>query len=233
MMYKSCIFDLDGTLVDTLDSLVFSVNTTLELMHLPNITREQCRQFVGNGSRILLKKALQAAGSELDSRIEEAVRIYEDVFEKHCLHNVTPYEGIPELLEALQRKGIELAVLSNKPHKQTVRVVTTIFGEQTFSWIQGQQDDIPKKPDPSAAIWIANQIKSTPQETIYIGDSEVDIETGIRACMRTIGVSWGFREKEFLRQIGAKYIADTPYDILHQLEQLELEDSGGKCDESI
>ena len=120
MMYKSCIFDLDGTLTDTLDSLTFSVNLTMKEMGLPEITREQCRMFVGNGSRVLLEKALRAASEEAFERLEEAMEIYGRVFNENCMYHVAPYEGIVQLLGTLKEQGIRCAVLSNKPDRQAV-----------------------------------------------------------------------------------------------------------------
>jgi len=118
---KACIFDLDGTLTNTLESMTYSVNLTLEEMGLSKITKDQCRLFVGNGARVLMEKSLKAAGDTDASRIEEGMEIYGRIFDQNCTYHVTPYEGIPEMLKALKDKGIQLAVLSNKPDRQTVK----------------------------------------------------------------------------------------------------------------
>lgn len=117
---KACIFDLDGTLTNTLESMTYSVNLTLEEMGLSKITKDQCRLFVGNGARVLMEKSLKAAGDTDASRIEEGMEIYGRIFDRNCTYHVTPYEGIPEMLKALKDKGIQLAVLSNKPDRQTL-----------------------------------------------------------------------------------------------------------------
>lgn len=213
-MYKACIFDLDGTLTDTLDSLVFSVNETLKEMLLPAITREQCRMFVGNGAKVLLEKALKAGGEENIGRIEEAMQRYGRIFQDNCTYHVIPYEGIRKLLEDMKAAGIRLAVLSNKPDREAVNVVKSIFGESTFQWVQGQKEDVPRKPDPTAALMIARELGTGPSEALYIGDSEVDIATGNAAGMKTIGVSWGFRGKEALRAAGAGLVVDSPEEIM-------------------
>lgn len=213
-MYKACIFDLDGTLTDTLDSLVFSVNETLKEMHLREITREQCRMFVGNGSRVLLEKALKAGGDENAGRLEEAIQRYGRIFQANCTYHVIPYEGIFKLLEDMKSAGIRLAVLSNKPDREAVNVVESIFGKDLFQWVQGQREDVPRKPDPAAALMIAEKLGCGPSETLYIGDSEVDIATGSAASMKTIGVSWGFRGKEALLEAGAMQVADSPQEIM-------------------
>ncbi len=213
-MYKACIFDLDGTLTDTLDSLVRSVNLTLCEMGLPEITREQCRQFVGNGAKVLMEKALEASGAGDLTRIHEAMEIYGRVFQENCMYHVEPYEKIRQLLEGLKERGIERAVLSNKPHAQTVHVVQSVFGDDTFSYVQGQCDGCPKKPDPAMVFVIAASLGRARGECVYIGDSEVDIRTGRAAGMRTIGVTWGFRSKEELLEAGAEETVDDPLEIL-------------------
>ncbi|MDD2980992.1 MAG: HAD family hydrolase [Hespellia sp.] len=216
-MYKACIFDLDGTLTDTLDSLVFSVNGTLQEMNLDTISREQCRTFVGNGARVLIEKSLQAVGAEPKERIEEGMKIYGRIFDENSTYHVVPYEGITQLLLSLEKKGIKLSVLSNKPHKQAVDVVEEIFGKDTFSWIQGQKEGVPRKPDPAAALQIAGELGAEAGECLYIGDSEVDIATGSAAQMKTIGVTWGFRDREVLEEAGAQYMVDEPLQILDLL----------------
>lgn len=213
-MYKACIFDLDGTLTDTLDSLVRSVNLTLCEMGLPEITREQCRQFVGNGAKVLMEKALEASGAGDLTRICEAMEIYGRVFQENCMYHVEPYEKIRQLLEGLKERGIERAVLSNKPHAQAVHVVQSVFGDDTFSHVQGQCDGCPKKPDPAMVFVIAENLGRELGECVYIGDSEVDIRTGSAAGMRTIGVTWGFRSKEELLEAGAEETVDDPLEIL-------------------
>ena len=211
-MYKACIFDLDGTLTNTLDSLVRSVNLTLCEMGLPEITRDQCRQFVGNG--VLMEKALLASGARDLSRIEEAMEIYGRIFHENCMYHVEPYAKIRELLEGLTEHQIERAVLSNKPHAQTVQVVQDVFGKELFSYVQGQCEGYPKKPDPTMVFAIARKLGRKIEECVYIGDSEVDIRTGSAAGMRTIGVTWGFRSKEELLEAGAVETVDDPLEIL-------------------
>lgn len=213
-MYRLCIFDLDGTLTDTLDSLTFSVNETLKEMGLPPMTADKCRQFVGNGARVLMEKSLLEAGEADLGRLDEAMRIYGRIFDANCTYHVIPYQGIPELLTALRQEGVNLAVLSNKPHRQAVHVVESIFGRNVFRHIQGQKENIPRKPDPKAALQIAEELGISPEDTVYIGDSEVDIATGTNAHMKTIGVTWGFRGRAVLLEAGAEQIADSPEEIM-------------------
>ena len=163
-MYKACIFDLDGTLTNTLDSLTYSTNKTLEEMGLETITKDQCRSFVGDGAR--------------------------------CL-------GVVQMLDSLKKKGIKIAVFSNKPHLQAIDVVESTFGKGYFDHIQGQSGEFPKKPDPEGLLWILDKLGVSPEEGIYIGDSDVDMKTGKAAGMFTVGAEWGFRTKELLVETGA------------------------------
>lgn len=218
-MYKACIFDLDGTLTDTLESLTYSVNETLREMKLPGITPDQCRAFVGNGARYLIERALEAVGDSGFTRIDEAMEIYGRIFRENCTYHVTPYKGIPETLRAMKLLGAELTVLSNKPHAQAVDVVNTFFDKSTFAYVQGQMEGVPRKPDPKATWMIAEKLGVSREECLYIGDSDVDMQTGKAAGMDTVGVSWGFRSREVLKKHGADYIIDRPEELIKILKE--------------
>ena len=211
---KACIFDLDGTLTNTLESMTYSVNLTLEEMGLSKITKDQCRLFVGNGARVLMEKSLKAVGDTDASRIEEGMKIYGRIFDRNCTYHVTPYEGIPEMLKALKDKGIQLAVLSNKPDRQTVKVVKAIFGEELFDYAQGQKEGIRRKPEPDGVWYLMEQMHVSKEECLYIGDSEVDAATGRNAGLKTIGVLWGFRDRKTLETAGADDLIDRPDELL-------------------
>ena len=213
-MIKACIFDLDGTIGNTLDSMVYSVNLTLKEMNLSEISKEQCREFVGNGARVLMEKALDASGNPGATRIEEGMQIYGRIFDENCTYHVTPYEGIPEMLKALKDKGIQLAVLSNKPDRQTVKVVKAIFGEELFDYAQGQKEGIRRKPEPDGVWYLMEQMHVSKEECLYIGDSEVDAATGRNAGLKTIGVLWGFRDRKTLETAGADDLIDRPDELL-------------------
>lgn len=211
---KACIFDLDGTLTDTLESLTYSVAETLKEMGLNPITPEECRSFVGNGARVLMEKALKAAGDTGGGRLDVGMEIYGRIFDANCTYHVTPYEGIRGMLKELKKRGIRLGVLSNKPHRQTVKVVREIFGEDVFDRVQGQQEGIARKPDPEGVYCLMKALEASKEECLYVGDSEVDIRTGRNAKVRTIGVSWGFRSREVLESVGAEAIIDAPGELL-------------------
>lgn len=211
---KACIFDLDGTLGDTRESLVYSVGLTLKEMGLPGITDEQCISFVGNGARYLIEHALEATGEGNSRRIEEGMEVYGRVFDENCTYRVEAYEGIMEMLGAMKERGLKLAVLSNKPHRQTVKVVHAMCGEEMFSYIQGQKEGISRKPDPAGIYLAAEEMGVELSDCLYVGDSEVDAVTGRNAGVKTVCVSWGFRTKEELKAAGAEYIIDKAEELL-------------------
>ena len=211
---KACIFDLDGTLTNTLESMTYSVNLTLKEMGLSQITKDQCRMFVGNGARVLIEESLKVSGDPKASRIEEGMKIYGRIFDQNCTYYVTPYEGIPEMLKALKDRGIHLAVLSNKPDRQTVKVVKEIFGDNIFDYAQGQKDGIRRKPAPDGVWYLMEQMQVSKEECLYIGDSEVDAATGKKAGLKTIGVLWGFRDRKTLETAGADHLIERPEELL-------------------
>ncbi len=213
-MMKACIFDLDGTLTDTIESLTYSVRETLKAMGLSTITREQCQSFVGNGAKVLLEKSIRAAGDLEGARIHEAMEIYGRIFDENCTYHVTPYTGVVELLKELNGRGVKLAVLSNKPHLQTVKVVEEIFGRDIFDVVQGQQEGIPRKPSPEGIYAILEKLGTTKEKCLYVGDSEVDIATGRNAAIRTVSVTWGFRTEEELKASGAACLIRRPEELL-------------------
>lgn len=211
---KACIFDLDGTLTNTLESMTYSVNLTLKEMGLSQITKDQCRMFVGNGARVLIEESLKVSGDPKASRIEEGMKIYGRIFDQNCTYHVTPYEGIPEMLKALKDRGIHLAVLSNKPDRQTVKVVKEIFGDNIFDYAQGQKDGIRRKPAPDGVWYLMERMQVSKEECLYIGDSEVDAATGKNAGLKTIGVLWGFRDRKTLETAGADHLIERPEELL-------------------
>lgn len=166
-MYKACIFDLDGTLTDTLESLTFSVNETLKEVALPAITEEQCRTFVGNGAKVLIEQSLKAAGDTKLLLFEKAFEAYGRIFDRNCTYHVKPYPGIREMLLKLKDQNMKLGVLSNKPDRQAVHVVEEIFGKETFDLVWGQREGVPRKPDPSALFAMAESLGVSSEEIVY------------------------------------------------------------------
>lgn len=136
------------------------------------------------------------------------MQIYGRIFDENCTYHVTPLRRRPEMLYKLKKQGVKLAVLSNKPHCQAVKAVHAIYGEKLFDWVQGQKDEIPRKPDPAGVFYVAKKLGVDYKECLYVGDSEVDVVTGKNAGVKTIAVTWGFRTKEELMIAGAQYMID-------------------------
>ena len=218
-MYKVCIFDLDGTLTDTLESITYSVNKTLDELGFANITMEQCRQFVGDGARVLMERTLRAVGDVELEKIERAMEIYGRIFGENCTYHVTAYEGITDMLDQLKGRGIKTAVLSNKPHQQSVDVVAEILRKERFSCVNGQREGVEKKPDPAGVYLIMKELGVTSGECLYFGDTGTDMQTGKNAGLDTAGVLWGFRKREELERFSPKYLIETPQEAIAFLDR--------------
>ena len=208
-MKKLCIFDLDGTLLNTLDSIAYYVNDTMKHFGLPVIETEKIRTFVGNGAKNLISRSLRYNGSELDA--EKVLSVYIEKYNSDALYLVKPYEGIPELLSKLRKNGVTLSVLSNKPHSSTSIMIDEIFGKDLFSVVRGPYNNEKVKPDPAVANEIAKGFEK--ENCFFIGDSDVDIKTGRNALMHTVGVTWGFRDRDVLQNAGAEKIVSKAADI--------------------
>ena len=211
---KACIFDLDGTLCNTLESMAVSANQVLQPFGYEPLPAENFRYYAGAGARTLVERALKDAGDKELVHLDEAFEAYRDIFNKDCTYKVTVYDGMHKTLETLKNMGMKLAVLSNKPHAQTVKVIHELFGDDLFDRVQGQQDGIAKKPDPAGAFAIAEAFGVKPEECMYIGDTNVDMMTGNRAGMFTVGVLWGFRTREELMENNAHALAEQPEDLI-------------------
>ena len=213
-MYKVCIFDLDGTIADTVESIAHVGNQTLRAFGLPEIPVKDYNFYAGDGADVQVKRMLAAVpgGDKVD--YEEVRTQYRKWFAENPFYHVKPYDGILELLEGLKAQGIKIAVLSNKPHGAAVEVVHKIFGQDMFHKIQGQTSEIPRKPSPIGALAVAKEFGALPQECLYCGDTNTDMDTGKAAGMFTIGVTWGFRPRTELEEHHAEKIVDQPSEIL-------------------
>ena len=213
-MYKVCIFDLDGTIADTVESIAHVGNQTLRAFGLPEIPVKDYNFYAGDGADVQVKRMLAAVpgGDKVD--YEEVRTQYRKWFAENPFYHVKPYDGILELLEGLKAQGIKIAVLSNKPHGAAVEVVHKIFGQDMFHKIQGQTSEIPRKPSPIGALAVAKEFGALPQECLYCGDTNTDMDTGKAAGMFTIGVTWGFRPRTELEEHHADKIVDQPSEFL-------------------
>ena len=210
-MKKTVIFDLDGTLLDSIEDIASSMNKVLESLQLPTHKIEDYKHFVGGGVDILVENALSNQSKEIKDEVIKRFKIEYD----GKLHSRTlPYDGIYELLDELKKLDINLAVLSNKPHEFTVSYVNHFFKNYNFKEIHGQKKDVPKKPDPKAALDIVKCLDSSCENTYFIGDTKIDMQTAKNANMTAIGVLWGFRDEKELRDFGADFIVSNPLEIL-------------------
>lgn len=211
---KAAIFDLDGTIVDTLESIALAGNRMLIECGLEAIEKEKYKYFAGDGADTLVERVLRSAGDKDLAYFEKAKSIYKRLFEENCVYKVIAFEGMKETLEEMKHRNIKIAVLTNKPHERAITVLNATFGENFFDLVIGQKEGFPKKPDPKGAILIAQTFQIKPEDCIYIGDTDVDMQTGNRAGMFTIGVLWGFRTKEELEENKAKAIISAPIQLL-------------------
>ena len=209
-MYKCCIFDLDGTLLNTVKALQKATNLTMEKFGLGPLSEEQIKSIVGDGYKMQMERALKLCGDRDLIHYKEALPAYMEIFGQHCMYQDRPYEGILELLQAIKEKGMKTAVCSNKPHAQTVENIQGIFGKDAFDLIRGQQENIPKKPDPAGICLIMEELGVKAEECLYFGDTGTDMETGKNAGLDTAGVLWGFRTQEELEAYSPKYLIKTP-----------------------
>ena len=212
-MIKICIFDLDGTLARTQESIARPVNMTLEYYGLPAQPVEAFNYFAGDGIKNALKRALIAAGDTGASHLEEGLPMCRKWMQEDPCYHVEPYDHIVWALKELRKKGVRTAVLSNKPHESAVNVVETIFGNDLFDHIQGQTDRIPIKPDPAGVFEILGLFGFEKSECLYFGDTNTDMLTGHNAGVTAVGVTWGFRPRTELEEYEADIIIDSAKDI--------------------
>ena len=202
-MHRALIFDLDGTLVDSLPGIAASLNRALALHGLPAHGDAAVRGFIGDGARMLVTRAL---GSGATAHIESMLRCFSEDYAVSWQHGTRPYEGITALLADLHSRGASLAVLSNKPHAFTSEIVAKLFPEHTFAAVLGNREGLPHKPDPAGALEIATTLGIAPENCNLIGDSTMDLDTARNAGMATVAVTWGYHDRE--RLLGADRIAE-------------------------
>jgi len=213
MKFQAVIFDLDGTLLDTLTDIADSMNTVLARFGFPTHPVNAYRYFTGGGTEYLVKLSLPEKHRD-NQTVSKCLTAHKKEYQKRWANNTKPYDGIPELLDGLEKLGLPKAVLSNKPDEFTQIMVKTLLPRWSFSTICGEQPEIPRKPDPSAALEIARRLKIPPEKFLYLGDSNTDMQTANSAGMYAVGVLWGFRTAEELLANGAKILIKTPLDVL-------------------
>jgi phosphoglycolate phosphatase len=212
---RCLIFDLDGTLVDSLPGIATSLNRALAAHHLPTHPEETVRRFVGDGLETLVRRA--SAPDPGDALVATLIRTFKDAYETDWQSGTIPYPGVAAMLESLQNQGFQLAVLSNKTHPFTVAMVHGVFPTIRFAAVLGQRDHIPHKPHPDGALEIARSVGLPPSRCTVIGDSTIDLAAAANAGMAAVAVSWGYHDIKRLLAAGADPIAHTTDELLSLL----------------
>ncbi|MBS9778908.1 MAG: HAD family hydrolase [Campylobacteraceae bacterium] len=216
-MKKSIIFDLDGTLLDSIKDITLSMNKVLEEFGLQTFDIDKYRYFLGGGADILCKNIIKEL--HVDIAVSTLSERFKQIYDTNLHVNTKPYEGIEEMLERLSHDGHNLAVLSNKPHEMTQKYVEHFFSSYEITQVFGQQKNGVKKPDPSVAVQIAKSFGTNCEEVYFVGDTKVDMQTAKNANMKSIGVLWGFRDEAELRENGADFIVSHPKEIFEIVNQ--------------
>jgi phosphoglycolate phosphatase len=216
MSYNAILFDLDGTLLDTLEDLADAVNRVLSARGFPGHSLDSYRYFIGDGAARLIRRVLPE-----DKRNEDIIGDCLDAFLKDYSRNwnvkTKPYKDIPELLDSLTARKIKMAVLTNKPHMFAKICVEELLPNWQFEVVLGQRENVPPKPDPAGALDVAERLKLRPPDILYLGDSAVDMQTALAASMFPVGAGWGFRPADELKKNGCRVLIDRPLEILDLL----------------
>jgi phosphoglycolate phosphatase len=216
-MKKAVIFDLDGTLIDSLEDIAINANKVLEQLHCPTHSLEQYKYFVGDGAKVLIQNAMPKYISQ--EYLQEALALFIEYYEKNLHTKTKLYDGIRELLNILVEQNIPIAVLSNKPDKFTKLYVEKLLGDIPFVVVSAQKEGVEKKPHPIGAFEIAKKFQIEPKNIYFVGDTATDMKTAKNANMIAVGVSWGFRGIQELEKNGADFIIRTPEELLTKINR--------------
>ena len=217
MKYQAVLFDMDGTVLDTLDDLCDSINHSLAEFSLPQVSREHVRQCLGNGAAFLVSHSIPAGSSP--ELVADVLAFYKPWYDAHCLIKTAPYEGILPMMQSLKEQGLRLAIISNKPDR-AVQELSDAFFPGLLELSVGESPSVRRKPAPDTVLTAASQIGLSVDKCVYVGDSEVDLQTARNAGMDCISVTWGFRDEAQLIEAGASVLVRTP----EELESLLLRD---------
>lgn len=211
MRFSAAIFDLDGTLCDTIGDLQTSMNEMLRTVGLPEVSRDTVISSINNGAREFVRGCLPKEVQHDEDKLDRCLSVYRECYSRHYLETTYAYAGMPELVADLRAAGFRLGVLSNKQDVMVKKIIYKLFGDDAFDdYAVWGQAFLPHKPDPAAAYYVAGVLHVKPDETAFIGDSHIDIGTALNAGMFPVGVSWGYRPAELLVETGAKAICNTP-----------------------
>jgi len=209
--FDIALFDLDGTVLYTLDDLHISANFALRQFGFPERTLAEVKAFVGNGMRKLIERSVPAGTSE--DTVSKVLECFNAHYKVHCTDNTRVYDGVIDMLKSLRKSGIKTALVSNKSD-YGVQILSKQYFDGLFDFSLGYKEEIEKKPSPSGVLYVLDKLKISIDRAIYIGDSDVDVETARNAKIPCISVTWGFRSKEFIRRFSPDYTVDTPNEII-------------------
>ncbi|MCH5186043.1 MAG: HAD family hydrolase [Oscillospiraceae bacterium] len=213
-MEKMCIFDLDGTLINSLPAISHFANIALNSVGLGPIDTDTYRYYVGDGMDTLLHRCLAHYNADTEENFSQMRAVYKSGYDNDVLYDTRAYDGIPELLDELKKIGVKICVLSNKPDNAAVCAVDKLFGKNRFDLVIGQVDGQRKKPAPDGVFSICDRMGISPGRTVFVGDTNVDILTGKNAGAFTVGVLWGYRDEKELRENGADKIISYPSELI-------------------
>ena len=217
-MKKLYIFDLDGTLLDTIHTIADSANSALEHFGLPTLETEKYKYFVNKGSKNLILLALNAIGCNTEENFNKVFPLFTELYKKNTFLKPTHFPDMPKTLAKLKEKGIRLAVVSNKPHSLLEPLVPLYFGDDLFDYVLGGRENIPLKPDPYAVNEVLSLCGISPKDAVFVGDTGIDMQAGKAAGVFSIGVLWGFREEKELLENGADVLISNTTELLNYIE---------------
>ncbi len=215
---KGVIFDLDGTLLNTVPDLLFSMNFSLEKLGRPLLTAVQLKSFIGNGARNLVIRAL--GGNADEDTVSQLDVLYNKTYSENLTERTEYYDGVYDVLKNLAINGVKLAVLSNKPDAQTKTIIQHYFPDIPFSCVMGKINGVPLKPDPSSALIVAEKMNVLPSETVFVGDSPEDFKTAKNAGMNCVSVLWGYRDRESFAELSQRCFVNNAEELLAVLTAL-------------
>lgn len=205
-MVKLCVFDMDGTVVNSIGDIAAALNRSLEKMGYPTHSEDAYYKMVGDGMAVLCRRAIEGAPEE---DVQKLIAIYDEDYKNNCCERSYIYDGMADAVKKLKAKGIKCAILSNKPHGQLMEIAKVLFEDDMFDEIMGHTSDFAPKPDPGSMLYLMDKMGYNSEEVVFVGDSNVDIRLGKAADVYTVGVTWGFRGEEELKTEGADVIVNT------------------------
>lgn len=215
-MFKLCVFDMDGTVVNSIADITAAMNRSLEKMGKCGYSENEYLVMVGNGMELLCKRALN---DDNEADLKKLIELYKNDYMLNCCDKTAPYEGMVDLIKKLRSNNVKTALLSNKPHSQVLQIIDKLFDEKLFDTVLGQTPEFPAKPNPESLFHIMKLHGATCENTAYIGDSNVDISLGKAGGVFSAGVTWGFRTKEELLTAGADAIVDNTDELYNVLSK--------------